>query len=78
MRILKLIGKPFVALAGKADSSLEAKILTSLARHGATALGAYLVTKGVIDAGHVQTFVGALLTMIGTVSGGVQKIVVEE
>jgi len=77
MKILKAIGKSFTALAGNIDRSVEQKILMSLARHAVTALGAYLVTKGVIDSGHTEAFIGGLLTAIAAISGSKQKIDVD-
>jgi hypothetical protein len=74
MKILKALGKPFTALAGKVDSAVEQKILMSLARHGATALGGYLVAKGVLDMGHTEMFIGGLLAIVGAVSGSKQKV----
>lgn len=74
MKALKMLGTPFTALAGKVDHTLQQKILMSAARHGATALGAYLVTKGYLDMNHVAEFTGALMTLVATLSGSAQKV----
>lgn len=74
MNILKALSTPFTALAGKANHAIEMKILMSVARHIATALGAYLVTQGYLDMNHVAEFVGALVTLVATLSGSAQKV----
>lgn len=74
MNILKAIGKPFTALAGKVDSTVENKILMSVIRHGATAVGAALVTHGYLAMSDATEFAGALVTLIATLSAGQQKV----
>ncbi len=80
MNVLKAIGKPFTALSGKIDTSVREKILMSVIRHGATALGAVLIAKGILAPSVEGTFVndlteiaGVLLASAGTVSGAAQK-----
>lgn len=74
MTALKFLSSPFTALAGKANHAIEMKILMSVARHAATALGAYLVTQGYLDMNHVAEFVGALMALVGMFSGAAQKV----
>ena len=70
---LSALAKPFTMLAGHIDHSVEQQVIMSLLRHVATALGAILVTHGYLDMSHTAEFIGALLTLVGTLSGSAQK-----
>lgn len=74
MNVLKALGTPFTALAGKANHAIEMKILMSVARHAATALGGLLVANGYLEMSHTAEFVGALMTLVGMFSGAAQKV----
>lgn len=77
MNVLKVLGKPFTALSGKVNSSVEQKILIAVARHAATAIGAALVGHGVVAAsslGTVEDAIGTLLVAIATSSSISQKV----
>jgi hypothetical protein len=80
VKILTLVAKPFTALAGRVDHAVERKILMSVLRHVATAIGTALVAKGIIDAAAVPDLTnalmelfGVLLALAGIVSGAAQK-----
>ncbi len=81
MKFLKILGKPFTFLAGKVDATVQAKVVGSLLRHGATALGAVLVAKGLLSPSADGPFVdnltellGLLIAGVGTASGTAQKL----
>ena len=46
--------------------NFNSSVFQGLIRHGLTALGAYLVSKGKLDAGSVDTIVGALMALAAT------------
>ena len=48
-------------------------ILNGLVRHILTAGGGYLVAKGMIDEGSVETLVGAIITIAGVVWSAIAK-----
>lgn len=48
-------------------------VLNGLVRHILTAGGGYLVAKGVIDEGTVETAVGAIITLAGVVWSALAK-----
>ncbi len=80
MKLLKALGKPFVALAGKCDAALKQKIAMSVVRHLVTAAGGILVAKGLLaDAAQPEfvslatDLVGVLLIGAGTASGAAEK-----
>ncbi len=77
---IKFLAKPFTALAGKVDHTVQQQIVRSLLRHGATAVGVALVAKGFLAPGAESGFennlielAGALLASVGTASGVAQK-----
>ncbi len=74
MKFLKALGTPFTALAGKVNDSVKQQVVMSIARHGAGALGGILMAHGYLDMGHLEAFVGGLLTIVGAVSGSKQKL----
>lgn len=77
MKILRALGKPFTALAGKVNSSVESKIAIAVARHAATAIGGYLVAHGLIVAsaqGSIEDAIGSLLIAIASGSSIAQKM----
>lgn len=74
MKILKLLGKPFTALAGSADQAIKQKVLLSVVRHGVTLLGGVLVTHGWLDMSHTAEFAGAVLSLVAMFSGAAQKV----
>lgn len=80
MKILKALGKPFTALAGKVNHGIETKIITAVARHAAGAIGGFLVAHGLIVAsasGSVEDAIGALLIAIASGSSIAQKVQAE-
>lgn len=46
--------------------NFNSSVFQGLIRHGLTALGAYLVSRGKLDAGSVDTIVGALMALAAT------------
>jgi hypothetical protein len=48
-------------------------VLNGLVRHILTAGGGYLVAKGMIDEGSVETVVGAIIALAGVVWSAVAK-----
>lgn len=77
MSITNILSKPFTALAGKVNHSVESKILAAVARHAAGALGGFLVAHGLIAAsaqGSVEDAIGALLMAIAASSSIAQKL----
>ena len=48
-------------------------VLNGLVRHSLTAAGGYLVAKGMIDEGSVETVVGAIIALAGVVWSAVAK-----
>ena len=44
---------------------MNTAMILGLVRHGLTLAGGYLVAKGHLDAGSVDTVVGAVITLIG-------------
>lgn len=69
MKILKTLGKPFTALAGKVDDAVAKKVLMSVARKGALLLGAWLVSQGYLDSNHVAEFAGYVVGLVSVLSG---------
>lgn len=70
MNIFRVVGKPFTALAGKVDHTVQTKILMSLVRHCVTAAGAALVAKGVLASGVEPKFIDAATELIGLMLAG--------
>lgn len=73
MKVLKVFGKPFVALAGKVDHTLAQKMAMSAARHVANSIGTLLVGYGVISSSQVADVVGAVTVLLAVGAGALQK-----
>lgn len=69
MKVLKALGKPFTAMAGKVDDAITKKIAMSVARKAALLLAAWLVEQGYLDMNHVAEFAGYAVGLVSLFSG---------
>lgn len=78
MNVLKMIGKPFTALAGKVSDSVRMKLLMAAARHAATLLAGVLMAHGYLTESETAEFVGLFVGLVGLLSSGAQKVAEQE
>lgn len=65
MKILRALAKPFTALAGNVNSTIEQKILGGVIRHCAGFLAGGLAMHGVIVAGSQSRVEDAIAVLLG-------------
>jgi len=68
-----LVAKPFTMLAGSVNHTVDQKIVTGIVRHGATAIGGFLLHAGYISSSQSDAVSGALVILLGVVASVAQK-----